>query len=102
MFIGMPLVRWTMSFRTWLYETVVYFPPRSESVCLEVTGVERSYQGFGLTVVIFGGFQHLEGSEVTLALTVGCGHWSSPGVSTRLHVALQAPHLSQPGLRGPK
>ena len=94
------MVRWTVSFRTWLYETVVCFSPRSESVCLEVMGVERSCQGFGFTVVFFGGFQHLEGSEVTLGLTVGCGHWSSPRVSTRLCVELQTPHLSQLSLRG--
>ena len=89
-----------MSFRTWLSKTVVCVSPRSESVCLEVTGVGRSCQGFGFTVVFFGGFQHLEGSEVTLALNVGCGHWRSPRVSTCLRLALQAPHLSQPGLRG--
>ena len=53
MFIGMPLVRWTVSFRTWLYETVVCFSPRSESVCLEVMGVERSCQGFGFTDVFY-------------------------------------------------
>ena len=95
-FIGMPLVRWTMSFRTWLYETCVLLTKVRECVF----GVERSCQEFGFMVVFFGGFQHLEGSEVTFALTVSCGHWSSPRVSTSLCVELQTPHLSQPSLRG--